>query len=106
MPKYFLSLCAIIKDESKLEEFIIYNWILGVEHFYIYDNGSSHPIRDRLYNYLFKQICTIIDFPGFSQQMNAYNHCLHNFGKETIWMANIDADEFICPKIIGHYEIF
>ncbi len=98
MSKYFLSLCAIIKDERNLEEFIIYNWILGIEHFYIYDNDSSHPIKDRLYNYLFTKICTIIDFPGSNQQINAYNHCLHNFGHETRWMANIDADEFICPR--------
>ena len=36
--KYFLSLCCIIKDEKYLEEFIIYHHIVGVEHFYIYDN--------------------------------------------------------------------
>jgi hypothetical protein len=103
MSKYFLSLCAIIKDERNLEEFIIYNWILGVEHFYIYDNGSEYPIRNRLYNYLFTQMCTVIDFPGSNQQINAYNHCRNNYGHETMWMANIDADEFICPR--NHWSI-
>ena len=36
--KYFLSVCCIIKNERYLEEFIIYHHIIGVEHFYIYDN--------------------------------------------------------------------
>lgn len=98
MSKYFLSLCSIIKDEPHLEEFIIYYWILGVEHFYIYDNESAYPIKDRLCQYLFTQICTIIPFPGYSQQLNAFNHCLQTYGHETLWMANIDGDEFICPK--------
>ena len=41
MSKYYLSLCCIIKNERYLEEFINYYRILGVEHFYIFDNESS-----------------------------------------------------------------
>ena len=43
--KYFLSLTAIIKDEDYLEEFIIYYMILGVEHFFLYDNESTIPLK-------------------------------------------------------------
>jgi len=103
MVKHFVSLCSIIKDETNLEEFILYHWIIGFEHFYIYDNDSSFPIKNRLHQYLFKQICTIIDFSGLNQQMNAYNHCLKHYGSDNKWIANIDGDEYIFPK--KHWSI-
>jgi hypothetical protein len=96
--KYFVSVCCIIKNERYLEEFIIYHHIIGVEHFYIYDNGSDHPIRDRLKNFYFERLCTIIDFPGVNQQFTAYQHCIKKYGHETKWMSIIDGDEFILPK--------
>jgi hypothetical protein len=98
MVKYFLSLCCIIKDERYLEEFIVYYRILGVERFYIYDNESKTPISERLTNPYFKKMCTVIKFPGVAQQVNAYNHFLNNYGKETKWVILIDGDEFILPK--------
>jgi len=96
--KYFLSLCAIIKDENNLIEFILYHWLIGVEHFYIYDNDSNPSIKNILDNYIFKKICTIIEFPGKAQQINAYNHCIKNFGDKTKWLCIIDGDEYILPK--------
>jgi hypothetical protein len=96
--KYFLSLCAIIKDENNLIEFIIYHWLIGVEYFYIYDNDSKIPIKNILDNYIFKKICTIIDYPGRGVQMNAYNHCIKNYGNKTKWLCILDGDEYILPK--------
>ena len=96
---YYLSVCAIIKDEINLEEFILYHYTQGVEHFFIYDNESKYPLSERLnYYYLFTQICTIINFPGKVQQLNAYNHCLNNYGNRTKWLIFIDGDEYIVPK--------
>ena len=57
--KYKLSLLCIIKNEDYLEEFIIYHRMLGVEHFYIYDNESSFPVSERLNHYYY--LCTAID---------------------------------------------
>jgi hypothetical protein len=95
---YFLSACMIIKDERNLEELISYLWMHGVEHFYIYDNDSKIPIKERLHQYIFKKICTIIYFPGKPQQVNSYNHCLENYGKKTKWLYFVDGDEYILPK--------
>jgi hypothetical protein len=100
--KYFLSLCCIIKDENYLEEFIIYYTLLGVEHFYIYDNESNHKISERLNHYYFNRICTIIDFPGKIQQLNAYNNCIKNYGNETKWLIIVDGDEYIVLKKDDH----
>ncbi len=96
--KYFLSVCCIIKDEKYLEEFIMYNYLIGVEHFYIYDNESKIPIKDRLSNDFFKGLCTIINYPGKAQQNIAYNDFLKKYGNETEWAIVIDGDEYILPK--------
>ena len=104
--QHFLSLCCIIKDELYLEEFIIYHNLIGVEHFYIYDNDSNPAIKEILNKEYYKKICTIIDFPGKVQQLNAYNDCLKNFGKNTKWLIFIDGDEFILPKKHDNLENF
>lgn len=101
--KYFLSLCCIIKDEDNLEEFILYYRILGVEHFYIYDNESSIPISTRLNNNFYKEKCTIINFPGKARQMEAYKDCLNKTINETKWLIMVDGDEFILPK--NHFSL-
>ena len=46
-----LSICAIAKDELDLEEWVIYHHIVGVNHFYIYDNESKIPIKNILKKY-------------------------------------------------------
>jgi hypothetical protein len=94
---YYLSLCCIIKDERYLEEFILYNRLLGVEHFYIYDNNSAEPIKNRLNSFFYKQICTIIDFPGSIVQLAAYTHCINTYKNETDWLIVCDGDEYILP---------
>jgi len=97
-PLYNISLCTIIKNERYLEEFIIYYKVIGVEHFYIYDNESTPSIKERLNKPYFNDCCTIIDFPGKVKQPEAYTHCLQNYGKETTWLIFVDGDEFILPK--------
>lgn len=97
--KHYLAVCCIIKDEDDIEEFIIYNVILGATQIYIYDNESQIPIKDRLlHNYFFKKYCTVINFPGKCQQLKAYNHCIKKYGKDIHWLAVLDGDEYIVPK--------
>lgn len=98
MTKYYLSLCMIVKNERYLEEFIAYYKIMGVEHFYIYDNGSTFPVRNRLEDPFYSDYITFVDFCGEYQQLNAYNHCLEWFRDETEWLIVVDGDEFILPK--------
>ena len=97
-PLYNISLCTIIKNERYLEEFIIYYKVIGVEHFYIYDNESTPSIKERLNKPYFNDCCTIIDFPGKVKQPEAYTHCLQNYGKETTWLIFVDGDEFILEE--------
>jgi hypothetical protein len=96
--KYFLSLTAIIKNEDYLEEFIMYYMVLGVEHFFLYDNESSIPLKKRLNKPIFYEKCTIIDFPGKVRQIPAYEDCLKRTKLLTEWLIIVDGDEFILPK--------
>jgi len=103
--KYFLSLCCIIKNERNLEELIIYYNILGVEHFYIYDNESDFPIKDRLNSFFYKKHCTIINYPGKYKQIDAYNDCVNKTKDITKWLIICDGDEYIVPKKENYWSI-
>lgn len=40
--RFALAVCAIFKDEAAyLREWLDFHLLMGVEHFYLYDNGSS-----------------------------------------------------------------
>ncbi len=93
-----LSVSVIAKDETPfLEEWVSFHRAVGVDHFYIYDNGSAIPIKDTLTKYIQKHIVTVINFPGRSMQMPSFNHCLQHFGAENKWIGYWDIDEFLVP---------
>jgi len=95
--RYKVSILMIVKDEDLyLREFICYYLALGVDHFFVYDNGSAVPVGETLYAYL--KYCTVIDFPGVAKQFEAYNHFIQHHSSETEWVAPIDIDEFIVLK--------
>lgn len=95
----YLGICAIIKDETPfIEEWIAYHSLVGVERFFLYDNGSTVPLSQTLAKHISSNYLIIHDVPGRALQMKCYNHCLSMYGKECEWMAFIDADEFIVPK--------
>ncbi|WP_432709309.1 glycosyltransferase family 2 protein [Pedobacter sp.] len=97
--KYYFSICCIVKDENDyIAEWIDYHQKVGVEHFYIYDNGSKNPIRETIASLNYGHVATVIEFPGKTKQVPAYRHCLKHFGRTSQWIAFIDMDEFIFPK--------
>jgi len=99
---HYLGLCAIIKDEAPfLEEWMAYYTHLGVEAFYLYDNGSKIPVNETLR--LFERFHTpeklfIHRVPGEKIQMAAYNLCCATYASRCRWIAFVDVDEFIVPK--------
>lgn len=105
----YLSLCCIAKDEDLyIKEFIYYYRLLGVEKFYIYDNGSKIPIAETLKDY--KDV-EVINMPGSAIQMPAYTSCIYTKKKETKWLLVVDLDEFVVPamantipEVLQNYE--
>lgn len=97
---YNFGIVAIMKDEPQqhIREWLHYHRIVGAEHFYIYDNGSTIKISDTLKKEVDAGLATIVDFPGNSAQMPSYTNFIYNYGKQTRFAAIIDADEFLVPK--------
>lgn len=118
--KYHLSVCALFKNEEKhLKEWIEYHRLIGVDHFYLYNNNSSDcPIRV-LKPYIDDGIVTLINWPdcihlssskkrdfiwSLAVQQPAYQHAakcaaLH----ETKWLTFLDVSEFLIP--VGHHNL-
>lgn len=94
---------AILKDEDRfIHEWIAYHQLLGVSHFYLYDNDPRLPLKK--ITKCHEGYVTVIDwlvshddarYKGKYIQNKAYNHFLKNFSSGFKWVAFIDADEFI-----------
>jgi hypothetical protein len=101
----YLAAVLIFKDEGRfLREWIEFHRLVGVEHFYLYDNGSTDEPRTFLLPLLAEGLVTLVpwSFPFFlggltTAQNLAYAHALSTFGAGWRWMAFIDADEFLFP---------
>ena len=115
---YYCSLCLIIRDESEyLEEWLRWHIAQGVEHFYIYDHGSKHPVLDfvRSLGGEISERTEVIDWSGSHKdaQPDAYNDCLRRARGVSRWVGFIDADEHVrvnngktMSEFLKNYEKF
>jgi hypothetical protein len=103
----------------RLREWVHFNLMVGVEHFYIYDNSgardsesSLRPIAD-----MFPDRITLVEWPAKvcnnnpnnvdspgerSSQYAAEASCRLRFGPYTDWLGGYDVDEYISP--MGEYN--
>jgi hypothetical protein len=103
--KYHVSLCAIFKNEALfLKEWIEFHKIIGIDHFYLYNNESSDNYIEILKPYIDEGIISLIEWPYPQAQMQAYKHFYENYRNETDWISFLDIDEFICPKYVQTIE--
>lgn len=94
-PHYLTATC-IIKDEAEyMPEWLEYHLLIGVEKFYIYDNGSEDSIKKVLKPYIDAGLVEYQYWPGDAMQMPAYRDCVMRHKCDTHWLAVIDIDEFI-----------
>lgn len=110
--KYNLSICAIFKNETKyLKEWIEYHRLVGVDHFYLYNNNSLDRSAEVLRPYIKQNIVTLTSWPdclgnipdekaylwSLSTQISAFENAILLRAKETNWMVIVDIDEFLIP---------
>lgn len=96
--KYKFSLVLIFKDESPyLKEWIEYHLMLGIDHFYLYQNNSTDDYISVIQPYLDSGKITMTEWSEYPGQYTAYLHWYKTFRHETEWVSFIDADEFLCP---------
>ncbi len=117
--KNTLSICAVFKNEAPhLKEWIEYHRLIGVDHFYLYNNRSSDDYLKALQPYIQKGIVTLIHWSGVTEthdlkapfaealgtRIPAYENAIkyRSVGK-TKWLALLDVDEFLVP--LGYDKI-
>lgn len=94
--KYKVSLCLIFKDEAHyLKEWLEYHILIGVDHFYLYNNNSTDNFHEVLKPYIEQGTVSLIDFPEKYAQVKAYRDCYEKTKDETEWLGYIDADEYV-----------
>lgn len=104
--KYELSVAAIFQNEAPyLKEWIEYHKMLGVQHFYLFDNASRDNVVEVLQPYLVSGLVDLIHEQTVAKgidewtplQKSAYDRALNLARGETKWLAIIDVDEFLTP---------
>jgi len=110
--KYNLVVGSMFKNEAPwLKEWIEYHRIIGVEHFYLYNNDSDDNYREILEPYMQAGIVELVDWSSRSApwhtvpppqlfvgyQLSAFNDCIKRSVGTARWVAIIDIDEYIVP---------
>lgn len=94
--EFHVSVVAVLKNEATyLEEWIVYHHLIGVQHFYLYDNESSDDVDSVLQPFINLGWVTLVKIPGPKAQMKSYSQAIQSYKGETEWMAWLDIDEFI-----------
>ena len=97
--KYNVAICAIFKNEAKyLNEWIAFHELVGVDHFYLYNNNSEDDYGIILKNYVDAGAVTVVEWKKDHSQMEAYLDCIEKYRDEAKWIGFIDIDEFVVPK--------
>src|SRR5438132_10410475 len=69
--KYNISICAIFKNEAPyLKEWIEFHRLVGIDHFYLYNLGSTDRYRDVLKDYVKQGIVSLIQWPDLSKNQS------------------------------------
>jgi hypothetical protein len=110
--KAYLSICAIYRWEAEyLREWVAFHRAVGVDRFFLYDNGSEDTHLEALAPFLADGSVVLHDWPFFPGQPAAYDHCLEHHRADSRWIAFIDCDEFLfsptgrpLPEVLAEYE--
>lgn len=96
-PRYRYAVVAIVKNERRyLPEWIAYHRMIGFEHFYIADHGSTDDSDLLLAKWQRQGLVTACKWePEERAQVLWYQHVLEHHGHEATYMAFLDVDEFL-----------
>jgi hypothetical protein len=99
-PGLDLAVVVIVRDEAPyLEEWLAYHHALGVQHVFLYDNGSRDALHEVIEPWVNHGLVTLLHWPLPGGQIDAYSHALRFFGPSVEWLAFFDVDEFLVPLV-------
>jgi hypothetical protein len=108
----YLAACAIFRNEARyLAEWVAFHRIVGVEHLFLYNNLSDDGYAEVLAPFVAEGSATLIDWPSYPAQNQAYDDCVERTRGEWRWVAFIDLDEFLfsprirpVPELLTQFE--
>lgn len=113
--RFEVAIVAICKGEDEyLKEWLEFHLLVGVGHFFIYDNGDNRQTEGIVRPYVDSGLVTYVPFPDLpdrrlrrsygkrqfrklSMQNLAYGDCSRKYASRCRWLAKIDLDEFLYP---------
>jgi hypothetical protein len=92
---------GIFKDEEPfLDEWLLYHRLMGIDHFFLYDDHPDLPLESFLKPHASN--VTVVKWhgqdrflPGTMNQTKAYWHAVQNHVASFDWVSFLDGDEFI-----------
>jgi hypothetical protein len=114
-PRYYITLCAIVKKEDKYaEEWVLFHLAAGVDHFLFIENNNSSTLPITLEKYISAGIVEVMLYPGNKKpQREAYNRAIRYLEQSSRWIGFFDVDEFVfptreedLPSVLADYEKF
>jgi hypothetical protein len=113
----YLSIGAIFRMENSwLDEWIRYHHAVGVERFYLVCHDTDTRVVDKiLHPYIecgLVELQYVRDMPDLDQspnawvQMGAYHRIIRHAIGKTRWIAMIDIDEFLLPRLCDDLRQF
>ena len=92
---------AIVKNEAdSILEWVAYHWVVGIDHFFIADNGSNDGTYEILKGLEKQGFVTVFRFPTLgtkAPQLLAYKKIIKLSKGLYTAVAFIDADEYLVP---------
>jgi glycosyl transferase family 92 len=108
---YLAASSCLGHDTSYLLEWIEFHRLVGVERFFLYNNGDREAQRELLQPYVDDGVVVLYEWTLFPPQRAAARHCLAAHHEDARWIAFIDTDEFLysptgmpLPDLLASYE--
>ena len=94
-------------DAQTLIEWLVWHFLLGVDHVVIYDNESTDNLHEAVKPFVDEGLVDLMSITGIGMQAEAFTDALFRAKKnKVIWLAAIDVDEYIAPYIDGCIPAF
>ena len=110
----YLAACMTYANHGEyLREWIEFHRLVGFEHFFLYDNGSTDSSRDVLAPYVKAGVVDVHPWPGKGRQAAAFTDCVERHRDDARWIGFFDVDEFLfnargrpVPDVLEGFEEF
>ena len=104
---YDIAVASMFKNCAPyIREWVVYHQMIGVDHFWLYDNGSTDNGAEVIQDFIEKGIVELFDWPSnnsdwCSAQIQAFRNGLERGLGTAEWIVLLDQDEFILPMKDG-----